>query len=429
MVNVVNLNQGMKISPKFIQIQIFYMKMKKISIIREEKVPIDRRVVLSPEQVLAMKSRYPSIEAVVQASKIRCFQDEEYLKHGLQLSEQLEGADILLGVKEVPIKSLIANKTYFFFSHTIKKQPYNRQLLREILAKGIRLVDYECLTDAEGQRLIAFGRWAGIVGAYNALWTYGQSTGAYSLRRAKDCFDYDDLKREYPKVKLPALKIVLTGGGRVAQGACEVLDAIGIPRINPKAFMQQSFHGPVYTQLDMEDYHAPIVDKPFDRQEFYRHPERFKSNFLPYTKQANILIAAAYWDPAAPVLFTPEDMKHKDFKINIIADITCDIEGSIPSTLRPSEIDQPVYDYDPVEGKEAPAFSSDSHVHVMAIDNLPCELPRDSSQDFGEMFLTHILPALMENDPTGVIERATIAAQGRLSPRYQYLQDYVDGKE
>lgn len=405
------------------------MKMKKIAIIREEKVPIDRRVVLSPEQVQRLLKRYPSNKVIVQSSKIRCFRDEEYQAVGLKISDDIRDADILIGVKEVPIQALIPHKTYFFFSHTIKKQPYNRQLLREILANGIRLIDYECLTDQEGRRLIAFGRWAGIVGAYNALWTYGQSTGTYHLRRAKDCFDYEDLKREYPKVKLPAIKIVLTGGGRVAQGACEVLDAVGITRVEPKAFLEQRFHEPVYTQLDMKDYHAPKEDKPFDIQEFYRHPEQFKSTFLPFTEKADILIAAAYWDPAAPVLFTREDMKQKAFKLKIIADITCDIEGSIPSTLRPSEIEDPVYDYNPATASEAPAFSSNSHVHVMAIDNLPCELPRDSSRDFGEMFLSHILPALMEEDPSGVLERATIAQQGRLSPRYQYLQAYVEGKE
>lgn len=405
------------------------MKMKKIAIIREEKVPIDRRVVLSPEQVQRLVKRYPSNKVIVQSSKIRCFRDEEYQAVGLEISDDIRDAEILIGVKEVPIQALIPHKTYFFFSHTIKKQPYNRQLLREILAKGIRLIDYECLTDQEGRRLIAFGRWAGIVGAYNALWTYGQSTGTYDLRRAKDCFDYEDLMREYPKIKLPAIKIVLTGGGRVAQGACEVLDAVGITRIEPKAFLEQSFHEPVYTQLDMKDYHAPMEDKPFDIQEFYRHPEQFKSTFLPFTEKADILIAAAYWDPAAPVLFTPEDMKQKAFKLKIIADITCDIEGSIPSTLRPSEIEDPVYDYNPATASEAPAFSSNSHVHVMAIDNLPCELPRDSSRDFGEMFLSHILPALMEEDPSGVLERATIAQQGQLSPRYQYLQAYVEGKE
>lgn len=403
--------------------------MKKIGIIHEEKVPIDRRVVLDPKQVLRLVERYPASQVVVQSSKIRCFRDEEYSKEGIVISDDLKDAEILLGVKEVPIKALIPHKTYFFFSHTIKKQPYNRHLLKEILAKGIRLVDYECLTDQEGRRLIAFGRWAGIVGAYNALWTYGESTGSFGLRRAKDCFDYEDLKREYPKVKLPALKMVLTGGGRVAQGACEVLDAVGITRVDPKTFLEKNFHEPVYTQLEMKDYHAPKEEKSFAIQEFYQHPERFKSTFLPFTEQADILIAAAYWDPAAPVLFTRDDMKQKDFKIKIIADITCDIEGSIPSTLRPSEIEDPVYDYNPATGTEAPAFSSSSHVHVMAIDNLPCELPRDSSRDFGEMFLSHILPALMEDDPAGILERATIAQHGQLSPRYQYLQDYVDGKE
>jgi alanine dehydrogenase len=405
------------------------MKIRKIGIIKEEKVPIDRRVVLSPEQAVLLQERYASSKVVVQPSTVRCFKEEDYHRQGIEINQDLEDADVLLGVKEVPVSSLIPNKTYFFFSHTIKKQPYNRELLRAIVEKGIRLIDYECLTDSKGQRLIAFGRWAGIVGAYNALWTYGQSTGAYHIRRAWECFDYEDLKREYPKIQLPALKVVVTGGGRVAKGACEVLDAVGIQKVEPSAFLKQSFHGPVYTRLDMKDYHIPKEDKAFDTREFYQHPDQFESSFFPFTTEADLLIAAAYWDPAAPVLFTRKDMLKKEFKVKIIADITCDIEGSIPSTLRPSEIDHPVYDYDPVTGREAAPFSSPSHIHVMAIDNLPCELPRDSSKDFGDMFLSHILPALMGDDPQGIIERATIARDGQLTPRYQYLQAYMEGKE
>ena len=402
------------------------MKSVKLALIREEKVPIDKRVLLSPIQAEAVIKKYPQIKVLAQRSTVRCFQDAEYEAHGLQVMEDIAEADILLGVKEVPIKALIPHKTYFFFSHTIKKQAYNRKLLQEILAKRITLIDYECLVDDKGNRVIAFGRWAGIVGAYNGLWTYGQATGNYHIRRAHECHDYEDMKREYPKVKLPPLKIVVTGGGRVAKGAMEVLNALAIQKVNPEDFRLRTYLHPVYTQLDMQDYHVRKDGRAFDTQDFYQNPEQYAASFLPFAKQADMLIAAAYWDPRAPKLFSRVDMQQADFKIGIIADVTCDIEGSIPSTLRPCTIDDPVYDYNPFTGEEQTAFSSEKHVHVMAIDNLPCELPRDASLDFGEMFIEQVLPSLLGEADPAIIERATIAKEGALTPHYHYLQDYVN---
>ena len=190
----------------------------KIGLIREGKIPIDRRVALTPAQAKTVMHRFPGVEVVAERSDIRCYPDKEYEREGIRLVDSLEDCKIILGVKEVPVDSLIPAKTYFFFSHTIKKQPYNRGLLQEILRKNITLVDYETLTDQTGKRIIAFGRWAGIVGSYNGIWTFGQRYNLFNTRRAYTCFDLDDLWSELTNINLPPIKIVLTGGGRVAKG-------------------------------------------------------------------------------------------------------------------------------------------------------------------------------------------------------------------
>ncbi len=397
----------------------------KIGILKEDKIPSDRRVVLTPIQASEVNKK-DHISIFVEKSAVRTYSDEEYSSQGLKLTNDLGDCDILLGVKEVPIASLIPNKTYFFFSHTIKKQPHNRALLREILDKNIRIIDWECLTNSKGQRLIAFGRYAGIVGAYNGVLTYGKKTQRFSLRPAHTCHDLDDLKTEFYKVNLPPIKIVITGGGRVANGAKEVLDGIGILQITPDAFLVNSYDHPVYTQLEVTDYNKRVNGDPFEMSDFFQNPEEFESDFKKYTSAANMLIGAAFWDPKAPVLFTQKDAQRAEFMIDVIADITCDINGSIPSTLKSTTIDVPVYDYNPKTGLEEPPLSGKNNITVMAVDNLPCELPRNASVDFGDDFISFILDPLTGDDPDEIIERATIAKDGKLTSLYSYLQGYVD---
>lgn len=401
----------------------------KIGIIKEGKVPIDRRVPLTPFQAKQVKERFPDVELVVQSSDIRCFTDEDYQNEGLTLVNNVDDCDVLLGVKEVPIPNLLSGKTYFFFSHTIKKQPYNQKLLRSLLDQKIRMVDYETLTDQSGKRIIAFGRWAGIVGAYNGVWTYGQRYNLFNIRRANECFDLEDLKTEYAKVKLPAIKIAITGGGRVAKGAMEVMHGMGIRKVTPAAYLTEDFDYPVFTQLNTRDYNIRKDGGEFSRHEFYKSPENYDSDFLKFAHSTDLLIAAAYWDPNSPVLFKREDITKSDFKINVIADITCDIEGSIPSTKQPSTIEDPVYDYNPSDDQVEAAFTDEGNITVMAVDNLPCELPRDASESFGNELLNNVLPELLGNDDKEVIKRATITRDGDLTDRYEYLRDYAEGKE
>lgn len=398
----------------------------KIGLIREGKNPPDKRVPFSPLQVEEIEQRFPGVKVVCQESHIRCFKDEEYRELDIQIISDISDCDILMGIKEVPIDNLIPNKTYLFFSHTLKKQPYNRKLLQAALKKNIRLIDYEALKDGQGNRLVAFGRFAGIVGAYNGLWTYGKRYHAFSMRRAFECFDVNDLKLELRKVKLPFVKIALTGAGRVAKGAMETLDTAGIRKVSPHDFLTLQFEEPVYTQLSSADYHIRKQGGHFNREEYHLHPENYESNFKPYTKVADILLAGAFWNPKAPVLFSAQDMLASDFKIKIIADITCDIEGSVPSTKRASTIPDPLYDYDASTGQVKPFFSDDRFVTVMAIDNLPCELPRSASEEFGRDLIDRILKPLFSEDTEGILTRGAICNGGKLTTTFSYLQDYVD---
>jgi saccharopine dehydrogenase (NAD+, L-lysine-forming) len=399
-----------------------------IAIIREEKVPQDTRTPMTPAQARMIKKQYPSLKILCQSSKIRSYSDDEYRAAGIDVSEDVSNADILLGVKEVKIQSLIPNKTYLFFSHTIKKQPYNQQLLKTIIDNKIRLIDYECLADQKGIRVIAFGRWAGIVGAYNALWTFGQKYDAFSIKRAFECKDLIELFGQLRQLSLPPIKILITGNGRVSRGGLEILEAAQIRRVDPEQYLFQQFDEPVYTQIDVDVYTKRKDGQAFSFEHFFKNPGAHKSNFKTFYKTTDVLIMAAYWDPKAPKLFELEDVKDESFKIRVIADITCDIDGSVPTTIRPTTIDDPVYDFNLHSLKEIPAFSEESQLSVMSIDNLPNELPRDASESFGEQLMEFVLPDLLKSFDAPIIKNATIAAGGDLTEKFAYLRDYLEGQ-
>jgi saccharopine dehydrogenase (NAD+, L-lysine-forming) len=400
------------------------MNKLKIGVLREEKSPPDKRVPLTPLICAELIRNYPHLEIVVQPSKIRCYDDAEYIAFGVPLQEDLSDCDILMGVKEVPKQLLIPNKKYFFFSHIIKKQPHNQPLMKTLIEKQIEMIDYETLTDKNHNRIIGFGRYAGIVGAYNGILGYGKKYDLFQLKPANFCRDRAEMEEELKRVKLPNIKIALTGGGRVANGVIETLSALRIRKVTPEEFLMASFREPVYCQLNTRDYVERKGDHNFDLQDFYAHPEHFESTFSQYTKTADIYISAHYWDPRAPKMFELSDIKASDFRISVIADITCDMNGSIPTTIRTSSISQPFYGYNIKEDKEDLPFNKDT-VCIMAVDNLPCELPRDASDDFGKDLMERVLPNIIGEDKDAVIERATICAKGKLMPAFEYLSDYA----
>lgn len=397
-----------------------------IGLLREGRTPPDRRVALTPKKCVELQDAYPGLRVRVQPSPHRAFADQEYRDLGLEVSDDMATCDVLLGVKEVPVAELLPGKTYCFFSHTIKKQPANRELLRTVLREGITLIDYELLTNAAGERVVAFGHWAGIVGAYNGLLTYGRKHQLFALKPAWQCVDMEDMQEEFFKVKrLPAIKIAVTGSGRVAQGAVEVLGRMGIRRVSVYDYLYLSFKEPVYAQLRSSDYNRRRDGRVWDTANFHQEPAAYESTFSNFLPVTDLLIACAYWDPAAPRLFAEADTQCADFKIDTIADVTCDVNGSIPLTQRSSTIEEPAFDYNPASGELEKAYAQPANITVMAVDNLPCELPRNASRDFGRQLLDQFFPHLLGGDTAGVVARATIARAGQLQPRYAYLADYV----
>ena len=400
----------------------------KFGIIKERKNPPDRRVVFSPQKLQEFQQQFPEATIVVESSDIRVFSDEAYAKAGFEITNDLSDCDVLIGVKEVPIAALIPNKKYFFFSHTIKKQPYNRVLLQAILEKNITLYDHEVITDNKGNRLIGFGRYAGLVGTYNGFRALGIKEDAFALPKAESLADLPALIDQLNAIKLPAIKILLTGSGKVARGAKEILDAMNIREVAISEYLTTSYNEPVYCTIDVLDYNKRKDGQVLTNSDFYNNPSAYVSNFMRFAEVTDYFIAGHFFGEGSPYLFTREDAKSDQFNIHLVADISCDIDGPVASTLRASTIADPIYGYDPETASEV-AYTSPGAITVMAVDNLPCELPKDASDGFGDLFLTHVIPAFFNGDKDGILDRAAMTNAHRLRPRYEYLQNYVEGKE
>lgn len=400
--------------------------MPRIGLIKEGKIPADNRVALTPAQCKWIQKNAPGISIVAQSSPGRCFSDKEYSLAGVEVTDDVSQCDILLGIKEVPAAELIANKTYLFFSHTKKKQPQNRSLLKTILEKNITLIDYECLEHEDGQRIIGFGFFAGVVGAHNGMMAYGNRTGLFSLERVYKQRSFRELIHTYFGLRLPNVKIAVTGSGRVAHGILEVMNLMGIHEVEPGDYLKRRFSYPVYTQLKGHDLYEHNTTGKYDREDFHANPGSYKCRFLPYSEQTDILMNGVYWEKGSPRLFEKEMVKEEKFIIQTIADITDDVNGSVPINIGDQTIEEPVYGIDKNSLEKTAPYLKDS-IDVMAVGNLPNELPRDASRYFGEQLIKHVLEDLLGNG-SDIISRATMTKEGKLTGPYLYLQDYVNGQ-
>jgi len=399
--------------------------MLKIGLIRENKVPPDTRVALTPKQCSDLKGLYPEIRLVIEPSPDRCFKDEEYREAGVVFQDDLSDCEVLFGIKEVPPEKLVPGKTYFFFSHTKKKQPYNQKLMHTLIAKGIRMIDYEALTYDDGQRILGFGFFAGVVGAHNGLLTYGRKTGKFKLKPAHQCRDMADMLYQYRDVTLPPVKIVLTGAGRVTAGLLEIMHHWDVESVEPEDFLVQEYDYPVYTLLKGAALYGHKTSGQYSRNDFHNHPQEYDCKFLPFAKAADILMNGIYWDKDIPRLFEKQDAKLPDFRLSVIADVTCDKDGSVPLNLGASTIADPVYGYNRITDKRDDPFrNTPDIIDIMAVDNLPNELPRDASEHFGEHIIKYILPELIKPESV-ILERATICRNGKLTSSFEYLSDYA----
>ena len=397
----------------------------KFAIIKERKSPPDKRVVFSPTMLLAFKEQYPQAEIVVESSDVRVFTDDEYRTAGFEVSNDVSDADVFIGVKEIPVDALVPNKKYVFFSHTIKKQQHNQKMLQAIIDLDISLFDHETITDSTNKRLIGFGKYAGIVGTYNCFRAFGLKYELFSLPKAEALQDQDALITRLKRMVLPPLKIVLTGRGKVGAGAKEMLDAMKIKEVSVQNFLTKIYDGPVYVQLDVLDYNKRKDGAmPHSYTDFFDNPQDYVSDFARFANVADIFIAGHFHGNNAPDILTREMLRDKNCKLKVVADVSCDVGGPIACTVRSSCIKEPLYGYNPSTGEETDVHHPAAIV-VMAVDNLPCELPRDASEGFGQMFLKHVIPAFYNNDKDGILKRSMIAEKGRLTERFKYLNDYI----
>ena len=399
----------------------------KFGILKERKIPVDKRVVFTPEELVRLKTEHPEAEIKVESSDIRVFSDQEYADLGIEIATDMTDCDVLFGVKEVPVEALIPNKKYFFFSHTIKKAPYNRKLLQAILEKKIDLYDHETIVDSNYKRLIGFGRYAGIVGAYNGFRAFGIKFELFSIPKVATLKNKEDLITRLKRQILPPIKIVLTGHGKVGMGAKEILDGMKIKQVSIENYLTKIYSEPVYTQLDILDYNKRIDGKLATKEDFYKNPTDYTSDFERFSDVSDIFMAGHFYGNDAPKILTREMLLSKKCKIKVVADISCDVNGPIDCTIKASTIEDPFFGYLPNENIEV-SYTHPGAIVVMSVDNLPSELPKDASEGFGEMFMKHVIPAFFNNDKDGILQRAKMTENGKLTKRFEYLQDYVDGK-
>ena len=395
-----------------------------IGLIAEGKVPADNRVALTPAQCKWLRQHHPHIKITVQSSPNRCFSDKEYLAGGIKVAENLNDCDIILGIKEVPLDMLLENKTYLFFSHTKKLQPYNQHLLQEIIKKNITLIDYECLEHEDGTRIIGFGFFAGIVGAHNGMMAYGKRTNTFNLDRVNSGKNLQHLIHTYFGLKLPAIKIAVTGSGRVAHGVLEIMNLMGIHEVEPDDYCEKKFVYPVYVHLKGADLYKHKTDGNYSRKDFHASPENYNSLFLNYTTHTDILMNGVYWEKSIPRLFNLEDIANADFRIQTIADITDDMGGSVPCNIGDSTIADPVYGVDKITFEKTRPYLKNS-IDVVAVGNLPNELPRDASRYFGEQLIKYVFTDLFSGEETRLINAATIIKKGKLNEGYEYMKEYA----
>jgi saccharopine dehydrogenase (NAD+, L-lysine forming) len=400
--------------------------MTTIGLIKEGKIPADNRVALTPSQCKWLMKNYPQLKVVVQRSAHRCFKEFEYKRAGVEIVDDISTCDILLGIKEVPVQDLVPGKTYLFFSHTKKKQPHNQKLMAALVQNKITLIDFECLEHEDGQRIIGFGFFAGVVGAHNGMMAYGNRTGAYSLERVYQQKSFQELIHCYFGLKVPDVKIAVTGSGRVAHGIVEIMNLMGIIEVEKEEYLSREFTYPVYVQLKGSDLYQHKVDGSYNREHFHEHPQQYKNLFEAYTTRTDILLNGVYWEPGIPPLFQKDAISCPEFRIQVIADITDDMNGSIPINLGDQTIECPIYGVDKKTFHKTEPYLPGC-IDIMAVGNLPNELPRDASRYFGEQLIKYVLPDLLKGGGSATIEKATIVKDGKLTSYYDYLKEYAFG--
>jgi saccharopine dehydrogenase (NAD+, L-lysine forming) len=395
----------------------------KIGIIRETMSHEDPRVALTPLDARKLMDHYTGLEIVVQSSPKRIFSNQEYEQLHIPVVEEVDDCDCLIGVKEVAIRSIIPGKKYLFFAHVAKQQTKQQRYFRELIRKKITLIDYEYLIDTHRRRIIAFGYWAGIAGCYYAIHALMKKLGFDELPKTDELDDISTFNELLQSGNFPPIKFLISGSGQTSKGAEQVLHSAGIRKISPQKFLQANTK-PVYTIVRREHHIVDQEGKAYRKQEYQNQPENYHSILNRFAACADVYLACHYWEQGYPVFLNSDDLRINNHSLKVVADISCDIPGPLACTLRESSHDEPYYDYDPEKACIAPAFSSEKNLTVMSIGNLPAKLPRVASIHFSSILHREILPSLISNEHSPIIDRATILDQGKLTAHFNYLYKY-----
>jgi alpha-aminoadipic semialdehyde synthase len=431
-----------------------------LGIRREDKNRWEQRVPLTPEHILQLQKKH-GIKTVVQPSAIRVFADTDYQRAGAHVQESLSPSSVVFAVKEIPLEYFEKGKTYVFFSHTIKGQHHNMPMLKKMMDMGCTLIDYERIVDAKGKRLVFFGRYAGLAGMVDTLWTFGRrlhseqiDTPFNAIKQTIHYKDLADIKKHLAVVgeeiktkglppSLTPLIIGFSGYGHVSIGAQEILDILPVKEIQPKdigSIVENPSNKVIYKVVFKEEHlvEPTTAGKKFDLQEYYTHPERYRSIFEQYISSFSILMNCIFWNVQYPRLLTKQYIKKifsnkEKQRLKVVGDISADINGAIEFTEKTTSPDNPVFVYDPITDTTTDGYEGPGIV-VMAVDNLPCELPKESSESFSEI-LSRFVPEIMNADFSAPdidsialpveIKNAVILYRGKLTPSYQYINKYL----
>ena len=427
----------------------------KLGIRREDKNKWERRVPLIPEDVKTLREKH-GINTIIQPSNIRVFPDEDYRNAGALVQEDLSSCKVVFAVKEIPKTFFEPNKTYVFFSHTIKGQSYNMPMLKQMMDLRCTLIDYERIVDDNNRRLIFFGRFAGIAGMVDTLWAFGQHLKEYHgvetpFVKVKQAYQYGTVeevkkhlqtigeeikKNPLPDIITPCI-IGFAGYGNVSRGAQEILDILPIKEVKPEelpSIYNSLSNNCIYKVVFKEEHMVKPIssDQEFNLQDYYNHPEKYHSIFNKYIPYLTILMNCIYWDPRYPRLVTKKDLKEIEHNLQVIGDISVDIEGAIEATVKATTPDNPVFTYNPDTNTFKDGYNEDGVV-IMAIDNLPCELPADSSREFSKALLPFV-PPIVKADYTmdfdklelpSEVKKAVILHKGELTPDYKYIHKFL----
>jgi len=429
----------------------------KIGVRREDKNKWERRVPLIPEHIKKLKEEH-DIETIVQPSQIRAFSNQDYLNSGAKIDEDLSKSPVVFAVKEIPMHLFQPGKTYAFFAHVIKGQEYNMPMLKKMMELGCNLIDYEKITDERGRRLVFFGRYAGLAGMFDTLWAFGKrmknrgfKTPFDEIKEAINYRDLDDIKDHIKTLgeeiseegltdEICPMVVGFAGYGNVSKGAQEILDMLPVEEIEPDKIesIRNDYSNKVIYKVVFKEEHMvkpKLSDSDFNLQEYYNKPELYEPIFEKYVPYLTILMNCIYWEKRYPRLITKEYVEknyNDDMKLQIVGDISVDVNGAIEFTEKTTNSGNPVFVYNPITKKVKDGCSGEG-IAVMAVDNLPCEIPRESSSYFGDTLLRFI-PSIAkadfsvdfdELDLPPEIKRAVILYHGKLTPNFEYINKFL----